>query len=504
MKKTTSLLLSLALLAGAGVSTRAAEYSSDPAKSNLRKNIVTSDIQPESDSGWKFGDPITAADGKVIFDVQERLRFEWRDNNFDFNGGVESNTDDAYVLQRVKIGMRIKPDDWWNIYTQAQDSREINSQRPDDPGFFGAEGDSAIGLKQANVTFANYKELPFGITVGRQELSYGDERLIGAFDWNNIGRVFDGVKMRFQQLNWNVEGFAVMPVNMRVSHFNDTDYKDRFFGVYYTMNYIPKQTTDFYVFFRNKTNVDSGFPTGGSVFETDRPFNSVAGTQKGDYVTLGTRMKSVPGQLGPWDYALEANGQVGSINANAADTSINNATSRRRDLLAFAGFVQGGYTFEGPMRPRFGVGYDYATGDGNPNDGTNTSFQNLFPTNHKFYGFMDFFAWRNIHNPRAGFSITPVGKLNLSLDYHAFFLDTTGDSWFRANASTPVRAVSGRANVSNFVGQEIDLVARYPLFKWMRLEAGYSHFFTGDYLRTSGSVGSSDADFAYVQTIIQF
>lgn len=502
MKNHTGKLLLLAALTALPWTVRAADTSAAPARSLLNKSLITADI-PEEDSGWKPGDPITAADGMLTFDVQERLRFEWRDNNFDFNSGAEAITDDAYLLQRVKIGLRIKPDDWWNIYLQAQDSREINSQRPDDPGFFGSEGDSAIGLKQASVTYANYKELPFGITLGRQELIYGDERLIGAFDWNNIGRVFDGVKMRFQQLNWNLEGFAVMPVNMRINQFNDTDTNDRFFGLHYSMNYIPKQTTDFFVYFRNKSNTGSGFPTGGYTRETDKPANGTPGTQKGDYATFGTRVKSTPGQLGSWDYTFEANGQVGDISSNAADTSLLNATTRRRDLLAFAGFVQGGYTFEGPMRARIGAGYDYATGDGNPTDSENNSFQNLFPTNHKFYGFMDLFAWRNLHNPRVNFSITPVEKLTLSLDYHAFFLDTAGDPWFRANGFTPVRAVSTRRNVSNFAGQELDFVARYPLFKWMRLEAGYSHFFAGDYLRTAGSP-NSDADFTYFQTVFSF
>jgi len=44
----------------------------------------------------------------------------------------------------------------------------------------------------------NHKEFPVSLKVGRQELSYGEERLVGAFAWNNIGRVFDAVKVRWQ------------------------------------------------------------------------------------------------------------------------------------------------------------------------------------------------------------------------------------------------------------------------------------------------------------------
>ncbi|MDZ4816648.1 MAG: alginate export family protein [Verrucomicrobiota bacterium] len=468
----------------------------------LKQPIIESSMPAPNAPSWKPGDPISFFDGKLVFDVQNRLRFEYRENNFDFNSAVDSPTDDAWLLQRFRIGMRVKPNDWINAYVQGQDSREIDSNRPDDPGFQGSEGDYSMGLKQAHVTVANYKVSPFGATIGRQELNYGDERLVGAFDWNNIGRVFDGVKLRFQQPNWNIEAFGVMPVNMRSHHFDDTDYQDRFAGVYYTMNYIPKQTTDFYVFYRDKDNTDSGFPTGGTTFETSSLPNTVAGTQEGEYVTIGTRVKSVPGQLGPWDYGFEVAGQIGEIESNSVNTSIKNATYNKKDLLAMAGFVQGGYTFAGKARPRIGVGYDYASGDQDPNDGESTSFQNLFPTNHKFYGFMDLFGWRNLHNPRVNFSVVPVEKLALTLDYHAFFLDDPSDAWFRANSTTPVRATANRDRADRFAGQEIDLTATYPVCKWMRLHAGYSHFFAGPYLSNTGA--ARDADFVYVQTLFQF
>src|SRR5437868_4003407 len=71
--------------------------------------------------GWQPGDPISSYDGKLVWDVQERLRFEWRENNFDFNSMKDAITDDAYLLQRFRIGVRSKPNDWFNIYFQTQD-----------------------------------------------------------------------------------------------------------------------------------------------------------------------------------------------------------------------------------------------------------------------------------------------------------------------------------------------------------------------------------------------
>lgn len=471
---------------------------------DLKQPILETGLKPKGaaeSKDWKPGDPISFYDGKLVWDVQERLRFEWRENNFDFNSSLNSLNDDAYLLQRFRIGVRGKPNDWVNGYLQTQDSREIDSKRPDDPGLFGSEGDDPFFLRQANVTIANYKEFPFGVTIGRQELIYGDERLVGSFDWNNIGRVFDGLKMRFQQDKWNIEGFAAMPVQFYQSHFDVPDTQDRFFGVYFQSNHFDEQVTELYAFYRNKTDFEAGFPMGGSPRGTDL-VGTQLGTQKGDYATLGTRIKSTPGKLGPWDYEMEAAYQNGSIVSNSTDTNIPDSTARRKNLEAYATHVAGGYTFEGEEKIRLGLEYNFASGDHDPTDNDNGSFQNLFPTNHKFYGYMDVFAWRNMHDARVQFNVTPIGKLGLQLDFHSFWIVETNDQWFRANAITPVRNVSTRGRANNHAGDELDFTVSYPLTAWCKLLAGYSHFFAGSYLADTGR--ADDADFAYVQTLFNF
>lgn len=88
-------------------------------------------------------------DGKLCFDVQERVRFEARENNFDFSDGDDSLTDDSWLLQRFRIGVACKPTDWLKIYAQAQDSHEWYSDRPNIPEVMGSEGDDNFDLRQA-------------------------------------------------------------------------------------------------------------------------------------------------------------------------------------------------------------------------------------------------------------------------------------------------------------------------------------------------------------------
>ncbi|HTD88243.1 MAG TPA: alginate export family protein, partial [Candidatus Binatia bacterium] len=142
-----------------------------------------------------------------------------------------------------------------------------------------------------------------------------------------------------------------------------------------------------------------------------------------------------------------------------------------------------------------------------PNDSNDDSFLNLFPTNHKFYGYMDFFAWKNIHNPSVSLKMQPDPKVTVQLDGHAFWLFSNEDAWYRANGVTQVRPVNAAARDADpFVGTEVDLTVGYVPVKWLKLQVGYSHFFAGQYLTdtAAGPAGNDDADFGYLQAIIAF
>ena len=171
--------------------------------------------------------------------------------------------------------------------------------------------------------------------------------------------------------------------------------------------------------------------------------------------------------------------------------------------------VSGGYTAaELPWKPRFGLEYDYASGDSNPNDGNSESFQNLFPSNHEPYGYMDEFSWRNLHDLRAQLNAKPCKKIELGLDYHAFFLADTHDYWYRSNGISTLRTTTpGGLDVrtigaSAYAGQEVGLTLNYEFNKNMKLLLGYSHFFAGEYLVDTGA--HSDADFWYFMTTFTY
>ena len=166
--------------------------------------------------------------------------------------------------------------------------------------------------------------------------------------------------------------------------------------------------------------------------------------------------------------------------------------------------ARAGHTWENlKWKPRLGLEYSFASGDTDPNDDKDESFLNLFPTNHKFSGYMDFFARKNIHNPVGSLKFAPAPKLTVRLDGHGFWLASNEDAWYRANGVAQVRPFSpAAAEAETFVGTELDLTVGYTVHRALKFLFGCSHFFAGPYLQDTGS--SDDADFAYAQMIIGF
>lgn len=407
--------------------------------------------------------PLAFADGRVVFGIEDQTRFEYRDNNFDFNNSISAATDDSWLLNRARISLQLKPADWLTFYVQGQDSREIDSKRADIPGVLGAEGDNPFDLRQLYVEIGDTKVSPFSLKVGRQVLLYGDQRLIGPLEWSNISRTFDAVKLRYTGEDglW-VDAFISSVVVIDRFGMDDSDKDSLLSGLYAHIPTLGIQDTEVYALYFDDTNRNDHF------------------------LTLGTHWKSIPGKLGPWDYETEFVVQTG--------------TAAGRDLRAFASYIEGGYTFQGPWKPRLSLEYSYGSGDGNAADNKQGAFQNLFPTNHLHYGLMDAFSWSNIHDVALHLSAKPSAKLTTSLDFHLFWLDDTADTWRRANATTAVRPANAAA--SNYPGSELDLLITYAACANCNVTLGYSHFFAGDYLADTGA--SSDADFVYLMTGIKF
>jgi hypothetical protein len=439
---------------------------------------------------------------RLRYEIHEGFGIAGSPGSADFRDhGADISND--YLLSRIRFHTGYSKN-WFGVYAEGRSSLESNDDRfsstaPVPKRGQGPESDS-IDLHQAYFTLGNLKEFPIALKVGRQELAFGEERLVGPVGWSNIGRVFDAAMLRWKSDWASADIFTsrtVIPEDGRLNVENEYDY---FSGFYATTPLLPKNTVDFYFLARN-SSAEAAFAEPSP--QTPQP-------SRRDIYTIGTRVKSLPGQFGNWDYSFEAAGQFGNFRDSRAG-----APAARLDHKAFAVIAQAGYTFTNLWaKPRLGLEYDFASGDSDPQDGKHETFENLFPTNHKFYGYMDFFSLQNLHDVRGVLQLKPTSKLNVSLEGHSFWLVDTHDSFYNvggaARGGTGPTAGTGygvNPNYSQFVGTELDLVGSYTVTKFAQIEAGYGHFFHGDYISQSLSApthGSRDADFCYVQLTVLF
>lgn len=453
-------------------------------------------------TSWDIGGSV-----RLRYEVREGFGIPGVPGSLDFRERG-ADVDNDYLLERIRYRVGYGGP-WWGALVEGRSSFAQGDERyayPNSPpvpgtvtsGRRGPESDT-LDLHQAYLTLGNPKEFPLSLKLGRQELSYGEERLVGAFGWNNIGRVFDAAKVRWQNAWVSADLFGSRVVIPEDSRFNVNNDYDWFSGLYLTSPKLPRNVLDVYLLARNASQA--------AIAAEPRPQFPQPSAR--DIYTVGFRLKSKPGELGSWDYLLDAAWQWGDFQDRRL------AGAPRLDHEAYMLVAQAGYTFtDAPAKPRLGLEYAFGSGDDDPTDGDHGTFENLFPTNHKFYGYMDLASLQNLHNVRAILQVKPLPKLSLAVEGHGFWLANTRDNFYNVaglpRGGTGPTAGTGygvNPGYSRFVGTELDVVAGYALARFAQIEVGYGHFFVGDYISSSLSApthGATDADYVYLQASFTF
>ncbi|MGC8887201.1 MAG: alginate export family protein [Verrucomicrobiia bacterium] len=348
---------------------------------------------------------------KIDVGGQFRLRYEVKNRagSFPSRDFIATGVDNvnAFLVLREKLHIGYKPDEWIKFYVEGRDSSSSGDDRQTNP-----ETDH-FDLHQAFLEVGNKSVFPISLKIGRQEMIYGDERQIGALDWGNTGRVFDAAKARYETEKLWIDAFVGRVVLPDDGEFNEPNDYDWLWGIYgSSKKLLPWQETDVYFLVRNvgKDSPNAIAP-------------GIGGPAARDIYTLGMRVKSLPGKLGGWNYAVEIAGQVGSVNS----------AGLRRNHEGLLADVSTHYTWRKIWgEPFLGIGYTYASGDKNPDDDVDKTYDILFPTNHKFYGLMDLWGPRNINSVRLFGGIKPRSNLSLSTDYHLVWLADDRDFFIRS------------------------------------------------------------------------
>jgi hypothetical protein len=315
--------------------------------------------------------------------------------------------------------------------------------------------------------------------IGRLTMDFGRRRLVARNRFRNTTNAFDGAHLHLARgKQWHMRAFLVHPVAIENKGVNDLFGADEtlFWGVYYETQQIPWLRTNVYYFGLN-----------------DRPSDVTVLRQ---YSTFGLRF-SKPPRRERFDYDGETAWQVGTAGTAGG----------KKDHFAHMHHVEIGYTFNVRATPRVVIQYDYASGTRSPGGSQHGTFDNLFGgRNWEFMptGIFGPFFRSNISSPGARIFAHPVTRIPMTimLKYRAWWLAQSRDAWVGSGLQDPT------GGSGNFLGQDIELKARWRLSPNLIFSAGYDHFFKGSYIeslaKVPGNPAAADTDYFYMQTEVKF
>ena len=174
--------------------------------------------------------------GFLSFGGEARERFETYQNEY---FSTNPKADNAYFLQRYLFHLDYHPAGWLRVFAQLQSSLENGRPGGPPPGGPRPPDRDAIDTHQLFVDLVGNirKDGQLTLRVGRQEMSYGAERLIAAREGPNNRRAFDEVRLLYRQGAVSVDAFFGNLVEIdRTGAFDDWAVPGvRFWGVYATM-----------------------------------------------------------------------------------------------------------------------------------------------------------------------------------------------------------------------------------------------------------------------------
>jgi hypothetical protein len=374
-----------------------------------------------------------------------RVRGEFRERveRFD-NSGFDESRDDLYYLTRFRF-TATAASRAISATIQVHDARVADKSI----GPTGSPFRAPFDLRQAFVDLGSKKK-PVVARFGRQEIAFGDQRLVGHANWLNAARTFDAARVTVKSKTSQIDLFAASVVRILDGEFDKSGNGNRFAGAYVSSGRIlPLSTVEPYVLWRRDVNQRAEAGTLDSLQQ----------------VTTGARLVGkLPARL---DYNVELDVQRGSL---GPDT-----------VRAWAGHWQVRETLTGTRTPHILAEYNYASGDADPADGIRGTFDQLYPTAHDKYGLADQVGWRNIRHVRVGCDFTPINATPIAVNYHSYWLAQRADALYAASGAPLARVSVGAA--STRVGQEIDAQVSRPLTRQLVLAAGYSHLVAGRFLK---------------------
>ena len=431
-----------------------------------------------------------------LFDISKltisgdlRVRPEFRNNN-NF-GGTASKANSFFVQQWARLGLNysISPD--VTFFFQPQYSKNW--------GALGGPADAVssggtVFARQAFMLVRNFLVPNLTIKAGRQLVVWGNHRMFGHFDWNNVGWAHDGLTLNYKlsksttlQVGWlktdetNCGGATAGGCSGGASDALGNDGNVVYVRAPMKVAGVVLEPT--YIWHDGGTGPNMDAPRPGN-----QSRHTLGGRAVKKFATGSVRV----------DATIEGYYQFGEIGMGAGSA----AGAKTMDIEAYAFHIDGGVTLPVPMQPRLSA--EFNTASGNKGDGKWRSFDQLYPTNHIHFGYMDRMAWKNMNHFAFGLQLRPNKDSHFEVTGHIFSKQEATDNWYQAAQTNSPRGNLPSAETD--LGEEIDVV--YTHFftpgNHVAWQIGGGVFLPGSYVDDVNGSNASEQTWGYTQLWVNF
>lgn len=390
---------------------------------------------------------------EIDANLQLRPRFEYR-NGFK-SPMVKGEDATSFVSQRSRLNINLAQEKF-KAKLRLQNIRT-----------WGDVATTATADKNGIAVFEAWAQYDFSpnwsARLGRQVISYDNQRIFGEIDWIQQGQSHDAVLVSFHDKNHQLDlGFAL---NANAENLvapktpYTTNYKSMQYAWYHTQ--LGKINTSFLL-------LNTGYEFEKSVGDVEVDYKQTFGT----YLVFKDKK---------WDTNLGLYGQTGK--------------SSDKNVSAWYAGANLGYALTDAFKAT--LGYEFLSGKDQDNTSlTVKSFSPVFGTNHAFNGFMDYFYVGN-HQNSVGLQDAFL-KLNYSFKKWQFTLTP-----HVFDAPNTVLDASNE-KMDSYLGTEIDFTLGYAVQKDIMVSAGYSQMFASGTLERLKNVTDAASANNWAWVMISF
>ena len=380
----------------------------------------------------------------------------------DFKAG---NVNDTFS-HRARLGLEARLLESYSLKIALQDVRAWGEETSTLSDY------SADGLDMHEAWAEARCPLGLALRVGRQELAYDNQRLIGAVGFSQQGRSFDAVRLRYSGAGGAIQAESFYAKTGEEDAFRETTDAS---GKSVTLAGSPRDT-DVAGLWLRYTGLRQVRPSLALYYDWFGPNNR-------NRFTVGTFIDGEP--LHGLTYSAEIYYQGGHQGSDDLG----------QDIAAFMGGLRAGYRLPVRFSPSVSGWVEYLSGDDDPSDDKVRTFDTLYATNHGFYGYMDFFT--NIPAHTKGYGLLDLG-LRVKVEPARWRQAWIDNHHFRLAKRHPTNART--------LGNEVDFLVNVPLNRHLALQAVVAAFVPrpGASLMR-GELGDEDTElYGYIQTDLRF